>query len=49
MAVVEVRCPECRSREVVQYGQQPNGEQRYRCNNPHCQRRIFLLRYHHMG
>jgi len=49
VAVVAVQCPDCGSREVVQYGQQPNGEQRYRCNNPHCQRRIFLLRYHDMG
>ena len=49
MAVVAVQCPECGSREVVKYGQQPNGEQRYRCNNPHCQRRIFLLQYHNTG
>ena len=33
----------------MRYGRQANGEQRYRCNNPHCQRRIFLLRYYHTG
>jgi insertion element IS1 protein InsB len=33
----------------VKYGQQPNGEQRYRCNNPSCQRQIFLLQYHNTG
>ena len=49
MAVVAVQCPECGNREVVKYGQQPNGEQRYRCNNPSCQRRIFLLQYHNTG
>ena len=49
MAVVAVQCPDCGSRAVVKYGQQPNGEQRYRCNNPHCQRRIFLLQYHNTG
>ena len=49
MAVVAVQCPECGSPEVVKYGQQPNGEQRYRCNNLSCQRRIFLLRYHNTG
>ena len=49
MAVVAVQCPECGSPEVVKYGQQPNGERRYRCNNPSCQRRIFLLRYHNTG
>ena len=49
MAVVAVQCPECGSREVVKYGRQPNGTQRYRCTNPHCQRRIFLLQYHNTG
>ena len=49
MAVVAVQCPECGSPEVVKYGQQPNGEQRYRCNNPSYQRRIFLLRYRNTG
>jgi transposase-like protein len=47
--MVAVQGPECGSEEVVRYGQQPNGEQRYRCNNPHCQRRIFLLQYHNTG
>ena len=49
MAVVAVQCPGCGSEEVVRYGRQPNGEQRYRCNNPVCRRRIFLLRYHNTG
>ena len=49
MAVVEVQCPECGRREVVKYGRQPNGEQRYWCKNPPCERRIFLLEYHHTG
>ena len=46
MAVVVVQCPECGSDEIVRYGRQPNGEQRYRCNNRYCARRIFLLQYH---
>ena len=33
----------------MKYGRQPNGEQRYRCNNPHCRRRIFLRQYHNTG
>ena len=33
----------------MRYGRQANGEQRYRCNNVACQRRIFLGRYHHTG
>jgi insertion element IS1 protein InsB len=47
VAVVGVQCPECGSREVVRYGSQANGEQRYRCKNVDCERRIFLARYHH--
>jgi transposase-like protein len=45
VAVVEVQCPECGSQEVVRYGWQANGEQRYRGNNPHGKRRVVLLRY----
>jgi insertion element IS1 protein InsB len=49
VAVVAVQCPECSSVEVVRYGRQANGEQRYRCNNVDCARRIFLARYHNTG
>jgi transposase-like protein len=34
---------------VVKYGKQANGTQRYRCNDPDCPRRIFLLQYHGIG
>jgi transposase-like protein len=49
VAVVAVQCPECESQEVARYGRQANGEQRYRCNNVDCGRRIFLLQYHNTG
>ena len=49
MAVVEVQCPACKCREIVKYGRQANGEQRYRCQNVDCERTIFLLRYHDIG
>jgi insertion element IS1 protein InsB len=49
VAVVEVQCPECGRPEVVRYGRQANGEQRYRCNKVDCERRIFLVRYHNIG
>ena len=49
MASVAVQCPACGGREVVKYGQQPNGAQRYRCQNRQCARRIFLLQYHNTG
>ena len=49
MAVVAVQCPECGSHEIVKYGRQANGEQRYRCNNLSCTRKIFLVQYHDKG
>src|SRR5215471_3008467 len=45
MAFVQVQCPDCYSTDVVQYGKQANGTQRYRCNNRDCPRTIFLLQY----
>jgi transposase-like protein len=49
MALVHVQCPQRHSPDVVQYGKQANGAQRYRCNNPDCQGTIFLLQYHDKG
>jgi insertion element IS1 protein InsB len=49
VVVVTVQCPACGSEEIVRYGRQPNGEQRYRCNNRHCVRRIFLRQYRNAG
>jgi transposase-like protein len=49
MAVVPVQCPQCQGIYVVKYGKQANGTQRYRCNDPDCSQRIFLLQYHDTG
>ena len=49
MAVVPAQCPQCHGIYVVKYGKQANGTQRYRCNDPDCIRRIFLLQYHDAG
>jgi insertion element IS1 protein InsB len=49
MAVMPVQCPQCQSIAVVKYGTQPNGTQRYRCQNADCARRIFLLVYQDKG
>src|SRR5256885_2329474 len=49
MALVSVHCPQCQSIDVVQYGKQANGTQRYRCNNRDCPRTIFLLQYADKG
>ncbi len=43
MAVLAIRCPECNGLNVVKYGRQPNGKQRYLCQDPNCTRQIFLL------
>ncbi|MBF0212704.1 MAG: hypothetical protein HQM00_03960 [Magnetococcales bacterium] len=44
MAVMDVRCPDCHGLNVVKYGTQPNGKQRYLCQDPNCSRRIFIVR-----
>ena len=49
MAVVQVQCPDCQSTDVVQYGKQANGTQRYHCDNRACPRTIFLLQYRDKG
>ena len=45
MILIAVKCPECGSTDVVKYGKQANGQQRYRCNQVACERKIFLLHY----
>ena len=45
MAIVQVRCPTCGGLNVVKYGRQPNGAQRYCCQSPDCERQVFLLNY----
>jgi transposase-like protein len=43
MATIQVSCPDCHSTQVIKAGKQPNGPQRYRCQNPPCERTIFQL------
>ena len=45
MAMLAVSCPACQSCSVIKAGKQPNGTQRYRCQNPACTRTIFQLAY----
>jgi transposase-like protein len=45
MAMIAVSCPACQSGNVIKAGKQPNGTQRYRCQNPACTRTIFQLAY----
>jgi len=49
MTYVQVRCPDCQGVDVVRYGTQRHGPQRYRCNNTDCPRHIFLLHYQKQG
>ncbi len=45
MVTLPVHCPSCGSPEVIKAGRQPNGAQRYRCQNAGCRRTIFQLDY----
>ena len=49
MVTLPVHCPSCGSPEVIKAGRQPNGAQRYRCQNATCRRTIFQLDYSDKG
>src|SRR5262252_6064806 len=49
MTMIEVACPDCQRSDVIKAGKQPNGAQRYRCQNPTCPRTIFQLTYTAQG
>ena len=50
MAVfIPVLCPHCQSDNVFKHGFSAEGKQRYRCENPECQRRTFILNHSHPG
>ena len=49
MATIQVSCPDCHSTEVIKAGKQPNGTQRYRCQNRTCERTIFQLSHVALG
>ena len=49
MTMIAVACPDCQRSDVIKAGKQPNGAQRYRCQNPTCPRTIFQLTYTAQG
>ena len=49
MTSVPVHCPDCQGVDVVRYGKQRHGPQRYRCNHTDCPRHIVLLAYRNHG
>ena len=49
MTMIAVACPDCQRSDVIKAGKQPNGAQRYRCQNSPCPRTIFQLTYTAQG
>ena len=49
MTAVPMQFPQCQSIAVVKYGKQPNGTQRYGCQNSDRARHIFLSAYRDKG
>ena len=45
MAMKEVECPYCGSKEVSLYGKNSTGRQRYLCRNRVCSHKTFQLEY----
>ena len=43
MAVIAVHCSHCNSDQVIKRGKTAGGKQRYRCLNPDCPHRSFVL------
>ena len=43
MVLVPVRCPYCQSDQIIKGGQTETGKQRYRCQQPDCFHRSFVL------
>lgn len=48
MAVISVLCPSCQQ-EVVKFGLNSAGKQRYQCKNEACSKNTFLLAYSRNG
>jgi len=49
MAVIEVTCPLCRTKDVVTFGLNRQGKQRYQCKNVTCSKNTFILAYENKG
>jgi len=49
MAIIEVKCPSCKKTEVVKYGINKQGKQRYFCKTKECEKETFILEYTNLG
>ena len=45
--LIEVKCPSCNQTDVQKNGLGRKGNQRYLCDNEHCQKKSFMLEYHY--
>jgi len=41
----EITCPACKSNQIGKSGRNATGEARYRCRNPLCMTKTFMLNY----
>jgi len=41
----KVSCPSCKSSQIYKAGRSANNTQRYRCDNPCCEMKSFMLEY----
>jgi len=41
----EITCPDCGSNQIMKSGRSASGTQRYRCQNPDCGTKAFMLAY----
>lgn len=49
MAVINVKCPQCKETNVIKFGTNTTGKQRYKCKNEYCAKDTFLLEYSRNG
>lgn len=49
MVLEPVHCPNCDGTQVMKHGKTPEGKQRYRCQQPECERSTFIRDYSYAG
>lgn len=49
MASIEILCPACKSNQVVKFGWNRQGKQRYQCQHERCAKNTFILEYENKG
>lgn len=49
MATIEVKCPICKLNQVIKFGLNLQGKQKYRCHNEACYKDTFILYYKNKG